>query len=54
VEGVLCNEKKVKSLLDLVSLPLTSCFPLSMKWRGELKEERAKEFLFYWRSFFIH
>jgi len=28
--------------------------PLSMKWRGGLKGERVKEFLFYPRSSFIH
>jgi len=29
-------------------------FSPSMKWRGGLKGERVKEFLFYGRSFFIH
>jgi len=54
VEGFFSNGKGAKNLLDLVSSHLTPCFPLSMRWRGELKGERVKEFLFYWRSFFIH
>jgi len=54
VEGFFCNGKRAKNLKDPVSLHLTPCFPLSMKWRGGLKGERVKEFLFYGRSFFIH
>jgi len=45
VEGFFCNGKRAKNLLDPVSLPLTPCFPLSMKWRGGLKGERVKGFI---------
>jgi len=52
VEGFFCNGKRAKNLLDPVSLHLTPCFPLSIKWRGKLMGERVKGFLSYWRSFF--